>query len=50
MFRRWLAARQNRRQAGFQQLAKGSAAYEEVRRLIGPLVEPALLMQRVLVK
>jgi hypothetical protein len=36
--------------AGFQQLATGSQAYEEARRLIGPLVEPALLMQRVLVK
>ena len=32
------------------QLAKGTAAYEAARREIGPLVEPALLMQRVLVK
>ena len=32
------------------QLAKGTAAYEAARREIGPLVEPALLMQRILVK
>ena len=36
--------------AGVQQLAKGTAAYEAARREIGPLVEPALLMQRILVK
>lgn len=36
--------------AGVEQLAKGTTAYQEARRLIGPLVEPALLMQRVLVK
>ncbi len=36
--------------AGSQQLAQGTAAYEDARREIGPLVEPALLMQRVLVK
>jgi hypothetical protein len=36
--------------AGVEQLAKGTAAYEAARREIGPLVEPALLMQRVLVK
>jgi hypothetical protein len=36
--------------AGVQQLAKGTAAYEEARRQIGPLIQPALLMQRILVK
>ncbi|MEO5966439.1 MAG: hypothetical protein ABIR11_13320 [Candidatus Limnocylindrales bacterium] len=36
--------------AGFQRLAKGTAAYQDARREIGPLVEPALLMQRILVK
>jgi hypothetical protein len=36
--------------AGVEQLAKGTAAYEQARRAIGPLIEPALLMQRVLVK
>lgn len=36
--------------AGVQQLAKGTTAYEEARREIGPLVEQALLMQRILVK
>jgi hypothetical protein len=36
--------------AGVQQLAQGTAAYEDARRELGPLVEPALLMQRVLVK
>ena len=36
--------------AGVQQLAKGTAAYEAARKEIGPLVEPALLMQRILVK
>jgi len=35
---------------GFALLAKGTAAYQEARRQIGPLVEPALLMQRILVK
>ncbi|HEU0243446.1 MAG TPA: hypothetical protein VFQ75_06030 [Candidatus Limnocylindrales bacterium] len=36
--------------AGVERLAKGTDAYEAARRAIGPLVEPALLMQRVLVK
>jgi hypothetical protein len=36
--------------AGFQQLATGTAAYEQARAEIGPLVQPALLMQRILVK
>ena len=36
--------------AGVEQLAKGTAAYEAARAAIGPLVEPALLMQRILVK
>ena len=36
--------------AGVERLAKGTAAYEAARREIGPLVEPALLMQRILVK
>lgn len=36
--------------AGFQRLATGTAAYEQARAEIGPLVEPALLMQRILVK
>jgi hypothetical protein len=36
--------------AAVQQLSKGNAAYEAARREIGPLVEPALLMQRILVK
>ena len=33
-----------------QQLATGTAAYAEARRQIGPLVEQAILMQRVLLK
>ena len=33
-----------------QQLATGTAAYTEARRQIGPLVEQAILMQRVLLK
>ena len=36
--------------AGSQQLAKGLEAYREARRLIGPLVDQALLMQRLLLK
>jgi hypothetical protein len=36
--------------AGFQQLARGTAAYERARAEIGPLIQPALLMQRILVK
>ena len=36
--------------AGAEQFAKGMAAYEAARKEIGPLVEPALLMQRLLVK
>ncbi len=36
--------------AAVQQLAKGTAAYAEARRQIGPLVEQAILMQRVLLK
>lgn len=36
--------------AGFQRLAAGTQAYEAARKEIGPLVEPALLMQRILVK
>ena len=36
--------------AGSQQLAKGLEAYGEARRLIGPLSERAMLMQRILVK
>jgi hypothetical protein len=36
--------------AGVERLAKGTAAYEAARREIGPLVERALLMQRILVK
>lgn len=36
--------------AGVQQLAQGTAAYEAVRTELGPLVEPAILMQRLLVK
>jgi hypothetical protein len=36
--------------AAVGQLAAGTAKYAEARRLIGPLVEPALLMQRILVK
>jgi hypothetical protein len=37
-------------QDGSEQLAKGVAAYEEARRLIGPLVDQAILMQRLLAK
>jgi hypothetical protein len=36
--------------AGVEQLAKGTAAYEDARKQIGPLLETALLMQRILVK
>ena len=36
--------------AAVQQLGTGTAAYAEARREIGPLVEQAILMQRVLVK
>jgi hypothetical protein len=36
--------------AAVQQLQTGTAAYANARRLIGPLVEQAILMQRVLVK
>jgi hypothetical protein len=36
--------------AAVQQLGTGTAAYAEARRQIGPLVERAILMQRVLVK
>ena len=36
--------------AGSQQLAAGLQQYQEARRLIGPLVERALLMQRLLLK
>jgi hypothetical protein len=36
--------------AGSQQLAKGLEKYREARRLIGPLVDQALLMQRLLLK
>ena len=36
--------------AAVQQLQTGTAAYAEARRLMGPLVDQAILMQRVLVK
>lgn len=36
--------------AGSQRLADGLEAYKEARRLIGPLVDQALLMQRLLIK
>lgn len=36
--------------AGSQQLARGLQAYAEARRLIGPLADQALLMQRLLTK
>lgn len=36
--------------AGSQQLAKGLEAYQQARRLMGPLVDQALLMQRLLLK
>lgn len=36
--------------AGSQQLARGLDKYREARRLIGPLVDQAFLMQRLLVK
>jgi hypothetical protein len=36
--------------AAVQQLATGTAAYAEARRQIGPLVDQAILMQKVLVK
>ena len=36
--------------AAVQQLQTGTAAYAEARRLMGPLVDRAILMQRVLVK
>ena len=36
--------------AAVQQLQAGTAAYAEARREIAPLVEQAILMQRVLVK
>jgi hypothetical protein len=36
--------------AGSQQLSKGLEAYQQARRLIGPLVDQALLMQRILLK
>jgi hypothetical protein len=36
--------------AGSQQLAKGLNEYQQARTLIGPLIEQALLMQRILLK
>jgi hypothetical protein len=36
--------------AGSQQLAKGLQAYQAARRLIGPLADQAILMQRNLLK
>jgi hypothetical protein len=36
--------------AGSQQLSKGLEAYQDARRLIGPLVDRALLMQKLLLK
>ena len=36
--------------AGSQQLAKGLEAYRDARRLIGPLADQAIFMQRILLK
>jgi hypothetical protein len=37
-------------EAGSQQLAKGLGLYAETRRILGPLVDQAILMQRLLVQ